>query len=344
MGFLNNVHTIIRKSNGNLFDFYIEDQCLFSREFVWKKGWNEPDKLLEDTLKNQFDIKIDNQDMLYGVINNNRGEVIYLDSKKGKINYKIFFEFDSTKYMLVYPRILKIDPKIHITYYLQNNENKTMWAMINHYFDGETWHQNKVDMISANPVINPFYMTNSYELTSIFYINQVNGVEEITLRDFNVDSKNWMDKKEITSTKNPKLYLDVLKDNSDIYHIAWVEFIKENLVVRYKKFNIKDNNSNSHNVITLSQPSNCTFPTIIKTNKTLWVVWVQMNKLYSCFSLDEGKTWSNPKIDSKSLDVNFIRYRFCSNHPNDTDNFKLNNTFGTYKPSISFIGFKNLKG
>ena len=46
-------------------------------------------------------------------------------------------------------------------------------------------------------------------------------------------------------------------------------------------------------------------------------MWVNFGKLYTSFSEDLGKTWSDPKIDEFSLEENFIRANFYSNYKED---------------------------
>ncbi len=343
MGFKNSVETIIRKSNGNVLNFYIKNESLFFRKFITKEGWTKPQLLFKNTSKNKFNINLDSSDLIYGIASNVNGEVFYIFSENGSLNKKMLFEFNKDKYQIIYPKILKSGKKIHLTYYLQDTSSENIWAIINHYFDGNEWHQSRIDIITSNPVINPFCIDDQKGLTTIFYIKKFDEIEEIIQKEFDSATLNWINKKQITFTKNRKLYLDILGDVSGIYHLTWSEFVNENLVVKYKKFDINNDDSTLQHSISLSDPSNCTFPTIIKTNKTLWIVWLQMNKLYYCHSLDNGNKWSSPKIDSKSLDSSFIRYNFRSNYSKDITNFKLNTTFGTYNPSISFIGFKNAK-
>jgi Neuraminidase (sialidase) len=66
-----------------------------------------------------------------------------------------------------------------------------------------------------------------------------------------------------------------------------------------------------------------------------------MNNIYSSYSFDNGKTWSDPRMDSESIKNKFIIYKFRTNNIEDLNQFKLNTTFGTNK--MSFIGFKNIK-
>jgi hypothetical protein len=340
---LNNIiQTIIRKSNGDITNFYVQDSSLFYRNFISNKGWDLPNELIPNTSHNQLDIKIDEQDKIYGIVHTQNGNVMYLHTKKSNILYEKLFEYNTDKYILKYPFILKLNSNIHIFYYLQNLKKRKFWGIMHHFFDGNKWIANKVTVISSYPIINPFQITYNSSYMYIFYLHISDNKEEIFLSKFNVQNKSWNEPIQITETKNNKLYLNVL-DSKNKYHISWCENIDDNYIVQYTNIDYDKDISAPSNITPLSEPSNCTLPTFIQAGKALWSIWVQMNKLYNCYSLDNGNIWSNPEADEKSIGSKFIRYKFSSNCPNDIKDFKLNNSFGTYYPRISFLGFKNIK-
>ncbi|KXZ40198.1 hypothetical protein JWYL7_1273 [Alkalithermobacter thermoalcaliphilus JW-YL-7 = DSM 7308] len=131
-------------------------------------------------------------------------------------------------------------------------------------------------------------------------------------------------------------------DEINMYNITWSEFVNENLVVRYMSGYLTENSFNVMNNLYLSEYSNCSFPTLIKTNNVLWNMWIQMDKIYSSYSLDYGKTWSNPKEDYKSTQENIIRYKFVTNNKEDIKKYRLDAAFGTYCCGISFVGFTDI--
>ncbi|SHJ50652.1 hypothetical protein [Paramaledivibacter caminithermalis] len=342
MAFINNIQRVIRKSNGNIVNFYVQDNSLYTREFVYNQGWNNPISMMENIKHNQVDIKIDNKDMLYGIANKTTGEMLYIFSNKNILNYNTLFRYDNNKYIIKYPYIEKRNNSIAIAYYFQELKNKKEWTIAFHFFDGIKWTHNHIYSIKAFPIINPFLLSIDNKCTNLFYFDSINGKEEIFIKRLSTTSKLWQSPIQLTFSNSQKLYLNILKEDSDIYHIAWSEFIDKNLVIRYVKGYFKDDKFIFSKVISLSEPSNCSFPTFVKTNKALWCIWVQMNKLFSSYSLDDGYTWSNPKVDKKSENCNFIRYHFSSNHHQDLENFKLSTIFGTRYPIMSFLGFKNI--
>lgn len=344
MGFINWSETIVRKANGDILTFYIKDKNLFLREFKYKDKLNNSNQIISNVFDNEFDIKIDDTDKIYGICVIENGEVAYLyTDKDNNIKHRKLFDYDNKRYVLKYPYIKKIDLSIHIIYYIQDISDNRIWSIINHYFDGSSWIESNIDFIVSFPIINSFIITCKNNMLNIFYLNLIGGIEEVFFSRFSPLTKEWSKPLQITNTNNKKIYLNVLQDEMNFYHITWSEFVNENLVVKYTNCYLKEDMLDKTNIISLSDPSNCSFPTIIKTGETLWDIWVQMNKLYRSYSFDYGKTWSKASVDSESIDIDFIRYRFISNNYDDLINFKLCNTFGTIYPKISFIGFKNIK-
>jgi len=343
MGFVNLIQTIIRKSNGDISNFYVKDKTLFCREFIYNKGWKSPNELIKNVEHNQLDIKIDTNDKIYGIIHTKSGEVIYLYTKNNALYKEKLFEYDTKRYLIKYPYIQKFDSNIHILYYLQDINYKKSWGIISHYYDGKDWTENNIAIIKAFPVLNSFIVSSTKENIAIFYFDKINNSEEIFSIKFDSSPQSWSKPQKITKTNNKKLYLNVLGTDINYYNITWSEFIDNNLVVRYMNYPYKNEIFDTSQIKSLSSPSNCSLPTLLKTGDTLWNIWVEMDKLVSCYSLDDGKTWSNPKVDSASTKVDFIRFKFSSNNKDDLRNFKVHSVFGTYYPKISFIGFKNYR-
>ncbi|OPJ56519.1 hypothetical protein CLOTH_09240 [Alkalithermobacter paradoxus] len=342
MPFINRIETIIKKSNEDIIVFHLNNQNLCTKEFKYSNKAISEEKILKNIVNNDYCIKIDSNDKIYGIANCENGEVVYLYTDDyGNILSKKLFEYDKKKYIINNPYIKKYEDTIHILYYIQSIDNKGIWSIFNHYYDGEKWTENNIDNITAYPVLNPFVVNEKDNNINIFYFNKINGSEEIFLSKFNPISKLWNAPIQITNTSNKKIYLSVLSDEMNLYNITWSEFINENLVVRYMNGQLKEDGFYSNNVLSLSEQSNCSFPTLIKIDKILWNIWTQMDRIYSSYSLDYGKTWSIPNEDDRGTE-NIIRYKFISNSENDVREYKLDTAFGTYYPSISFVGFQSV--
>ena len=87
----------------------------------------------------------------------------------------------------------------------------------------------------------------------------------------------------------------------------------------------------------ISGPSTCIYPSLVKHNSYLNLMWVNYNKLYTAYSDNLGKTWSEHELDDNSIDEDFCKSKFISNYSDDlsyntTSVFTINN-------DISIIGF-----
>lgn len=344
MAFINHVETIVKKSNKDTLVFYTHKNDLILRTFIHNKGWLDLKKILSDVISNQFNIQIDKNDEIYGIANNLYGEILYLYTDNNlDIKYKKLFNYNNEKYIIKYPYIIKNGDNIHVFYYIRDIKDYRVWSILSHYFDGEKWENCNIEFIKSYPIINPFIVTQYSDDLNIFYFNKVGDKEEVFYNQFSYNTQQWSKSHKLTNTKNKKIYLDVLKDNNNLHHITWSEFINDNLTIRYINRDLNKEIIHENDEIILSEQSNCSFPTIIKAGDVLWTVWAQMNKVYSCNSFDQGYTWDEPRIDNNSSDNDIIRYKFITNDKAEVENFKLNSAFGLNYPKISFVGFENIK-
>ncbi|WIF94838.1 hypothetical protein [Caminicella sporogenes] len=344
MPFINSTQTILRKSNGDILNFYIINKTLFLRKFKNNKGWEKHIEIISKISNNNLDIKIDNNDKIYGIICTDNGKVLYIyTDSSNNIKYNNLFDFNINKYLLKYPVIQKINSTLHILYYLLDKNYKNLFGIIHHYYDGNKWIKNNINIIKVFPIINPFIISYNSNILNIFYFNKIKNAEEVFVNSFESTSKTWSEAIQLTNNNKKKLYLNVLNNDLYSHNIIWSEFVDDNLVIKYMNCSLKKEEITSSKIISLSKPSNCSFPTFIKTQTALWAIWVEMDKVVSCYSFDNGKNWSESNVYTDSSKYNFIKYKFDTNFKDDLQNFKVHSIFGTYYPKISFIGFKNLK-
>src|SRR5690606_12616599 len=114
------------------------------------------------------------------------------------------------------------------------------------------------------------------------------------------------------------------------------EAIDGNYIIKYKMFRngdifIEESEAN------ISRKSNSSNPTIIKNNGLLWIVWNESSRIYSRYSMDKGRTWSDIKSWDESINYSIVRYKYTSNL--ELKDRIIHNTFGSIHPDIKFLGF-----
>ena len=79
------------------------------------------------------------------------------------------------------------------------------------------------------------------------------------------------------------------------------------------------------------------YPSFTVDENKLFLMWIHLNKLYTCYSTDNGASWSEPTLDTNSVYLEFLRSKFLSNYEKDLS-CSESNLFIT-NGEISFLGF-----
>ena len=123
----------------------------------------------------------------------------------------------------------------------------------------------------------------------------------------------------------------------NFYHLTFCENIDNGYAVKYMTGYLNENKFDINTSNYISGPSTCMYPNLVKHNSSLYLMWVNYNKLYTSFSNNLGKTWSEHEIDDYSLDEDFCISKFISNY-NDDSAYNVTSVFTTNK-DINIIGF-----
>lgn len=337
MSFINKGSTIIRRSNKELFKFTIDNNIkidyydtnnnlLSSNTVAGLKGMN---------FTNCY-FSLCNNDDIYGVYNQNGIKMLHIPKGYSIPTKKDLFNYDYNKFNIIFPYINVVNNDIHIIYFVYNNNSTNTCALFHNYNHNGIWIENKIDFIS-HIVLDNFSVLWVQNSPIVFYFNLVNGCEEVFFSRFNYSTLTWSSPCQITNSHKNKLYLSVLKDNMNFYHLTFCENIDNGYAVKYMNGYLSENKFDINTSNYVSGPSTCIYPTLVKHNSYLNLMWVNYNKLYTACSDNLGKTWSEHEIDDNSLDEDFCKSKFISNYSNDlsyntSSVFSINN-------EISIIGF-----
>ena len=337
MSFINKGSTIIRRSNKELFKFTIDDSIkithydinnnlLSSNVISGLKGMNFTTCYFS----------LCNNDDIYGVYNDNGIKMLHIPRGYSTPSKKDLFNYDCNKFNIIFPYINVVNNDMHIIYFVYNNNSTNTCALFHNYNHNGIWIENKIDFIS-HIVLDNFSVLWVQNSPIVFYFNLVNGCEEVFFSRFNSSTLTWSSPCQITNSNKNKLYLSVLKDNMNFYHLTFCENIDNGYSVKYMNGYLSENKFDINTSNYVSGPSTCIYPSLVKHNSYLNLMWVNYNKLYTAYSDNLGKTWSEHEIDDNSIDEDFCKSKFISNYSDDlsyntTSVFTINN-------DISIIGF-----
>lgn len=316
MSFINRTDALIRKSNNHIAKFNLDNNLIYHNI---DNNLNESYscKVL-DGLYSFADINLDinNDDSIYGLVNDKKGKLINLHIKDDSIDKTTLIKYDNKQFTIKFPYIKNILGDTHVIYFSINQKYINLSALVHIYIKDSIPIKSNIDFIKNN-IINNFVVTWNNNTPSIFYFKLLNGYEELFVSTFNSNTLSWSNPLQITNSHKHKIYLSVIKCRDNSYHIAFSEnneykyyYRYINGYFKYNKFCVNNSNLIKTNIM-------CLFPNIIEYNSILYAQWIEFHDLYISNSIDLGRTWSKPILENSISAFPFMRYDFKSNNYED---------------------------
>ncbi|MGL4911346.1 MAG: hypothetical protein ACRC3Y_02835 [Romboutsia sp.] len=332
MSFINKYSTIIRRSNKDMFNFYCDGKVGY--DYFDNSGnlVSSTSIIDEDLDFTNFYFTLEEDDCIYGIYKDNALKLFEINRDSNSFTQKDILTYNYKKFDVLFPCLKRIDGSLHIFYYVHNKSSSNTCALFHHYNHNGVWTENKIDFLS-HIVLGDYTVIWIQDSPVIFYFNLINGYEEIFLSRFNSNTLTWSNPIQITYSKKNKIYLSVLKDHMNFYHLTFCENIDNGYCVKYINGYLMDDKLDVNISTYLTGPSTCMYPSLIKNEASLYLMWVSYDKLHTSLSKDLGKTWSEHEVDEFSIEEDFNIARFFSNYKNDklynvTSVFTTNNDIG----------------
>lgn len=326
MPFINKTEILIQKSNKNSTIFNLD------KNIVYNSIDSNFNKLSSHKIIDgnycfvDIWLDINNDDSIYGVINDKKGKLLNVNIKDDVIDKTTIIKYDYKDFFIKFPYIKNTPKGNHLIYYLINKNLFYSSNLIHIYIKNDIYVKKQIDFIDYN-IMSNFIVTWDNNTPSIFYFKFINGSEELFISTFNLDSLQWSVPLQITNSKKSKIYLSVIRHIDDSYHIVFSENNNDRYYCRYINGYLKDGKFNIYKSTFIRSTVMCLFPHLIEFNSTLYAQWVEYHDLYTCKSNDLGETWSAPILCKSISNSPFLRYEFRSNY-NNHKIYTLSTVFG----------------
>lgn len=338
MAFIKGHEFIFENKSGIVFNFYLNKQRYIEYMVSDKKqGWKEKGLVFDRTTEN-FHLDVDNNNNIH-VISYSEDGCLYYHRHLSKtwVNHCIL-EYPANQ-RIIYPIIKHMNNQIHIFYYLIHNESKNKAYLLHLKFHDKKYSTNHIVTVDTHTYINPFKIFENNNKMILLYASVIEGNEQIFISKLNMSTEQWTDPLCVTSSEDKKIYVDGIFDSTETLHIIWSKFDEESLAVRYLKLNTESMKANKSEPVSLSSESSCSFPVLVYYSEILWAIWIEMNKIISCYSTDMGENWSEPYNHENTRKIDFKRYRYVVGPVNNKGDILCDFIFGTPYPYIQFLGF-----
>lgn len=336
MGFFNECSYIIRKSNKDMILIKSDNGLKYKYFKNSTSITNSEDITLVPINFSNYYFDIDENDNVYGIYLDSQINILKLNNNSNKFSILHKIDYDYKNYTITFPYIKFINNDIHIFYYLSNKNHATT-ILFHHYNNGKKWIENKVDFINL-PVLDNFTIYFNENVPTIFYFRENNEFPQVYCCNFNLNNLSWNDPICITDSLENKIYLSVLKDKLNFYHITYCESNEFKYCIKYLNGYLNNNSFDKNINKFITDTSLYLYPSILKYNSSIFISYNYKNILYTRYSDDLGLNWSEAYEDEFSINDKFIRAYFKSNYSPDK-NYISTNVFITKKPFGILGGF-----
>jgi hypothetical protein len=335
MSFFNDRMAIVSDSLNNISLFRLVDGEIIQYYFDINTKYVSKKKIANKVFL-EYNVAIDEENYIYLLYQDMSFNLILTLLKNGEIEtIKLTEEPIPEVYNL---DIIINEKEPHIFYCILLSKAENKYRIYHHYFNGVDWITNIVEEIKVAKLLNPMkIIKNDTKLILGYYDKEEE--ENIYIKNFDLKNKKWGEKLQLTNNPTQMLYIDFLLVKGKL-HLTYCQY-DGNIIVKYERFNYKDNLVEKEKEKILSNEENAQLPTLIFYEDKLWVVWIEYENIMSRYSTDNGTTWSPIYLWNESKTNDIIRYKYCD-LSNERENI-LNYSFGKIYPHMTFVGFGPLE-
>ncbi|QZY56574.1 hypothetical protein [Crassaminicella profunda] len=340
MSFANQRNVLIHDRLGNVYNFrWHEEKIVYTYFDKYLKEYAS-DMFVDDCTL-EYDAAIDEENNVYFAYHRKDGKLVLMSLENG-FWHKNLLGGDDTLSILNLNLFIH-NKQVHMIYCVSSNESSMSYRIYHHYYSNQEWKTFVLQDINRKKFLNTFQIIQNENRLMIGFYDFLKDEEQIYIKEFDLENEQWKNSIQVTSSSNDKLYLDMFMTKNKILHLTYSEYFQGNLVIKYEKYKFENKKVVRLVEKIVSNPSNCAHPTFIKQGEKLWIVWTEYEQVVSCYTMDEGKTWSELYLWKESKTINFFRYKFNTNAENIKAAYQFHYTFGKGYPEFSFIGFGPLE-
>lgn len=337
MGFINTESILIYDSIDSIHNFYLdEDKVVYVNADAITKRIDS--KILEEKVK-EMDAFIDEDDAIVLACITDERKLILYEVKEGQSIRNIVG--DNLKYGLSNIHAFGSRNNVNIVYTMPDDIDKsTYYIMHSHYRTGEWENTEIVRIMSQGLLNNEIKVIIEDDGAYLAFVEYKENKSYLRVRKY--DGISWSNDI-LNIEKDIEVFWFDFQKSNETFEFTYGFREKEQFVIRYEVYEYKENQ-----IITqhdLSNISNCMHPIFLAYKGEQWVVWVELNSIFSSRILNTGKNIDGPYRWKDSKNSDFMIHKFCYNNNMIKNRMQLKCTkvFSTIK-GYSLLGFGNLKG
>ncbi|AGY78206.1 hypothetical protein [Clostridium autoethanogenum] len=322
---------ILKRSNGAIWNIsYNENREIVYR--IFKEDALHTYNLITSNISQNLSAILLPNDIIYVLYQDMNGNINLLTEDETRWNEQQIIKNNRGKMNDVYFQAFLNQNEIHIIYSVLNKKAgiTTIWHQI---LDkkNDLSSSKIIDTLKFNYDIAFSLHTSKDKKIFILYQKSLNNRHELGYKIFNHESKNWSNFYSIDSSTFPYKYYSILKSKNTI-HILYIKNSQNRNSLIYASGIGTDFKYNK-----LSQSVNIDFCYFFIGYNQIWCSWTQDNKIYSSFSIDGGRSFSNAPFKNSLTFLDITKCIYSSNKQSYLDTFYFNELYMINKNPLEYL-------
>lgn len=322
---------IIKQSTGSVLRFSYDKLNGIIYETLELEKWSDKKTVYKNSTPNFYVLLKDN-DEIYILCEDNSGNIVLCTYNDNQWNNDIIlYRKENSTYNFYFKAILH-NNDIHLIYNILSKSSKAEALVHQIYYQCKTWSSpNLIDVITPLPS-NPFLVLNDQSENILVIYQNYKQHYQINLKKFSIAENTWGNS--FLISKNTFQYIDL----SSICALNTLHCIYIKKDKFYSKVIYQNKGSSEKKEIQLFEGNNIKSCSLFMIDEHLWVLWFCDNKIYSCFSTDNGKFFSSPVIYNQTLDK-LAKINYQTTFPEEKLHLTVNELYldENYEFKILFI-------
>lgn len=321
---------VIKQSNGTTWNFSYSENTGIVYKFFEKSKWTSYQVVTDQGTEN-FSVVLLSDDRICVLYQDKIGHINLSMHDGNQWSDRQILKNEQKELFQIYFKAIAYKNQAHVIYSILNKQTR-ITTLFHQILDEK-------NSLSDPKIID--IIKFEYEIPFILYSEDAKGIyimyqrlvdnHQIGYKVFNKDNKDWNNFYVIDRSSKP--YRDysmaVFRGNLNIIYIKDDQETHSLIYVHGDNVNLKHGK--------LLESTNIDSCLLFILNNQIWCAWVQEDKVYSNFSVDNGESFSMPPYVELLDTLNIVKSIYSSNDIKDMKDFILNEVYITNEEPLKYL-------
>lgn len=280
---------LVKQKDGTLLKFCYDSEQGIYYQIRMKQNWSEKKSIYKESFE-YFYVLEEQNERIYVFCQDICGDLILCTLEGIEWKYKVLLHMKYDVIMPLYIRAFFHSDDIHLFYNIVDKQTYSEVLVHQIAKNGVQWSYRQIITRLDYYYRVPYRISQDYNSNLVLLNTVLSDVYKLTSRKFHIVEGRWGKQEVIHTSLLP--YIDFtfcVEENRKHYLFITQDDQVNRVIYQYKEIGLQKN-------IILFQHEKIDSCLLVLSNKILWALWICGDKLYGCFSTNDGQNFSSPMV------------------------------------------------